>query len=128
MDANEGLVLRVEMETVFRATMNKLSISGISGLTVDAYIYQGNNIWNGYYFAAFNSAPWADFAIPMSEQVPSGFYECLFPKLIPPGVNYFVVFKQRNGEEPNPSDFTIYQGPVNWNGCSLESTGTVLGG
>ena len=110
------------------ATMNILSISGISGMTVDAYIYQGNNIWNGYYFAAYDSAPWSDFAIPMSEQVPSGFYECLFPKLIPAGTNYFVVFKQRNGEDPAPSDFTIYQGPIGWDGVGITTTGTVLGG
>ena len=115
------------MGTVFRASTNILAISGPSDLTIDVYIYDGNNIWNGYYFAAYSLQAWEDFAITAEEQTPSGFYEAIFPNLIPAGY-YFVVFKQRAGENPSPTDLTVYQGPICWTGSSLQSTGTVLSG
>jgi len=61
------------------------------------------HVWNGTAFEAFNSAHWSSYAIPLTEQSPTGYYTASRPS----GVSGFIVSEsiyQQAGGSPATSD------------------------
>ena len=60
--------------------LNPIEIAYQPGATLYSVIhYKDGTVWNGLAFEAFNSAHWATYAVPLTEQSPSGYYRAAFP-------------------------------------------------
>lgn len=94
---------------------NELQIPWTTGSTV--YFLLRNSVgqvWNGSSFVAYNSADYADYDIPATEQGTSGYFVGDMPA-VTAGV-YYIVSKQQLGGSPAETDFNIGTGQIQWNG------------
>ena len=86
-----------------------------SGVTLKAIVRDINGlVANGSGLEAYNSANYATYIIPMSEQVPTGYFSCAFPSYLPRGKYTFSVH-QGTGVA---GDLAVDKGFIDWNGAS----------
>lgn len=93
------------------------SLSGQTGLTL--YVHIRNNagdIWNGSSFVSWNVSNWATYAVAMTEQTSSGYYNVTFPAAITAGKYSYFVYQQLGGA-PAAGDIAMGASQMFWDGA-----------
>lgn len=74
------------------------SLSGQTGLTLYVHIRNSaGSVWNGSAFVSWNVSNWATYAVTMTEQTSSGYYNVAFPSAITAGKYSYFVYQQLGG-------------------------------
>lgn len=93
------------------------SLSGQTGLTLYAHIRNNSgDIWNGSSFVAWNVSNWATYAVAMTEQTSSGYYNVAFPAAITAGKYSYYVYQQLGGS-PAVGDIAMGAAQMYWDGA-----------
>jgi len=81
---------------------------------------------NGAGVEVYNGSNWSTYAIALTEQGNTGYYNVAFPSYLGTG-KYTIVLYQRSGGSPALGDSTIGSGQIYWNGTIEEQgVGAVL--
>lgn len=94
------------------------SLSGQTGLSL--YVHIRNNtgaVWNGSAFVTWNVSNWATYAIAMTEQTSSGYYNVAFPSTITAGKYSYFVY-QKVGGTAAPGDIAMGASQMFWDGTN----------
>lgn len=94
------------------------SLSGQTGLTL--YVHIRNNtgaVWNGSAFVSWNASNWATYAVAMTEQTNSGYYNATFPAAITAGKYSYFVYQQIGGS-PAVGDIAMGAAQMFWDGTN----------
>lgn len=74
------------------------SLSGQTGLNLYVHIRNSSGqIWNGSSFVSWNVSNWATYAVAMTEQTGSGYYNVTFPAAITAGKYSYFVYQRLGG-------------------------------
>jgi hypothetical protein len=79
------------------------------------------NVANGSGLESYLLANYSTYKIPMSEQVPTGYFQAAFPTYLPAGTYSFSIH-QGTGVAGDPS---VDRGILDWNGLSENYTGVL---
>lgn len=94
------------------------SLSGQTGLNLYVHIRDSaGNIWNGSSFVSWNSANWSTYALAMTEQTSSGYYNVAFPSAITAGKYSYFVYQQLGGS-PAAGDTPFGASQIYWDGTN----------
>lgn len=94
------------------------SLSGQTGLNLYVHIRNSSgSIWNGSSFVSWNSANWATYALAMTEQASSGYYNVAFPSAITAGKYSYFVY-QRVGGTAAIGDVPMGASQIYWDGTN----------
>lgn len=94
------------------------SLSGQTGLNLYVHIRNSSgNIWNGSSFVSWNSSNWATYAVAMTEQASSGYYNVAFPSSITAGKYSYFVY-QRLGGTAAIGDTAMGASQIYWDGTN----------
>ncbi len=74
----------------------------IPGRNLYVVIHAGGQVWNKdtAAFENYSQGNWVHYAVPLSEQVSSGYYSAAYPSGIPAGTLSTDVLYQQNGATP----------------------------
>lgn len=93
-----------------------------SGVTLNAIVRNSAGlVANGSGVEAYNVANYATYLIPMSEQVPTGYFKASFPSYLPAGIYSFSVHQGAG----DPGDLAVDKGSLDWSGSSENYLGLV---
>ena len=94
-----------------------------SGVTLKAIVRDLNGlVANGSGLEAYNVSNYATYLVPMSEQVPTGYFTAAFPSYLTRGKYTFSVH-QGSG---NPGDLAVDQGSIDWNGSTEDTLDQII--
>lgn len=94
-----------------------------SGVTLKAIVRDvAGLVANGSGLESYNSANYATYLIPMSEQVPTGYFSCAFPSYLARG-KYTFSIHQGTGVA---GDLAVDQGSIDWNGSTEDSLDNII--
>src|SRR5258708_33755780 len=92
---------------------------------ISAYAVIRNNsglVWNGSSFESYNSAHWSTYAITMTEQASSSYFNATFPSSIVAGKYSYVVHQ---GSPATLGDPAINSRTLDWDGTKAVYVGLV---
>lgn len=94
------------------------SLSGTVGLNLYVHIRNSaGNIWNGSAFVSWNVSNWATYAVAMTEQASSGYYNVAFPSAITSGKYSFFVYSRMGGSAA-VGDQAMGASQIYWDGTN----------
>lgn len=94
---------------------------GQAGLTAYSHIRKisDGTVWNGSAFVTYNQADWSSYAVSLTEQTNSGYYQGTFPTGINDNDSYFIATYGQVGGSPAVGDTGIGQDLYKFDGTNL---------
>ena len=94
---------------------------GQTGFTAYSHIRKTSDgtVWNGSSFVSWNAANWATYAVSLTEQTSSGYYQGTFPAGITDDDSYFISTYGQEGGSPAVGDTPIGQDLYKFDGTNL---------
>lgn len=94
------------------------SLSGQTGLSLYAHIRNNSGqVWNGSAFVSWNVSNWATYALALTEQTSSGYYNVAFPSTITAGKYSYFIY-QKVGGSAAVGDIAMGASQIFWDGTN----------
>lgn len=101
----------ISSQMAYSGVMLKAIVRDLAGLVA-----------NGSGLESYNSANYATYIIPMSEQSPTGFFSCAFPSYLARG-KYTFSIHQGTGVA---GDLAVDKGEIDWNGATEDTLDSII--